>query len=143
MRSARGGGIAPGVETRNTKRRHCWEDLRTAEHSADSLQSVSQPSVTACCVLAFLPYSFLFVLFLTVLFAFSCSLPPLSSPFLCYLFILFCIFMQLNKPNTSSCTLQAPHVLPAHISVNRKQEQAETGSHPRCCLPHLPDCVSV
>jgi hypothetical protein len=100
--------------------------------------AISVPSVTACCVLTVLPSSFLFVLFFSVLFAFSFS--PLFLPYSYFIFIylFFCIFLQLNKPNRSSCTLQAPHVLPAHISVNRKQEQAETRSHPRCCLPHLP-----
>lgn len=110
--------------------------LRSAKHSAGSC---NQCAFCHCLLLLnVLPYSFLFVLFFSALFAFSFSLLFLPySYFISITIIFFCILIQLNKPNISSCTLQAPHVLPAHISVNRKQEQAETRSHPRCCLPHL------
>ena len=97
------------------------------------------PSVTACCALTVLPYSFLFVLFCLCPLRFL-ILPPLYSLFLFY-FYLFFISLHLRAAKQTkqiSCTLVAPKVLPAHISVNRKQEQAETRSHPRCCLPHLP-----
>lgn len=127
----------PGVETRNAKQRHCRKDLQSAKHCAGSC---NQCAICHCLLCAYRPSLFFFIrlsFFLRHLR--FLILPSLSSLFLFYFYFYYfvCIFMQLNKQNISSCTLQAPHVLPAHISVNRKQEQAETRSHPRCCLPHL------